>query len=659
MRKILIAMFSIFVFLSVPSINDAAAPIKVYIDGQPIKLSNEPVMVSGTVMVPFRTIFEKLGLTITWDQRSQTITGKKDGLDIQLIIGQSQARVNGQYRNLSVVPMVIRGNTLVPLRFIGEATGNDVTWKKADHAVSITSPSLYLEGRPSEIKMFPGLITQLKPVSGKIDLQRVKIIWTSSNDMVATVNSEGLVTAIANGSTKITGTVSEGNSVSCTIRVTNLQASDVRISKSSVSIEAGESEQMKVVLNEKENQSVDAIGYKVLWTTDDNKIATVEEGLITGVSAGSTVIQAFIGNQIVLKSNLIVREAKVISVELSDSIIEMNAGATRQLLATVNPSHVKNSKIIWRSDNSEVALVDGNGIISAVSPGKATITATAEGTKLSDQLTINVKEKLITLQDVINEGSIQLFEAFLNQNYISLPSALGDWNPRFQVTGSPGYKVYIRIDWMGPAPLTLDQDYPDLEIVQYGRVITSEEKLQTKNKLRDFQMQIATMAEQVFPSAPIYGEFYSGFYKYPYLRVGYNYIKFLGWSNFDKDTQAKTNFHWDPTDNNFNFVIDQPIRKVSYYDESTGTTYENGSVMGKLSLKVGESKTLNLVIDPEGNNRLGLDYGQMGLKFYSSGSIISVDSKGMVTGLRKGTQSIMVSYHWNAYVTQYISVNIE
>jgi len=655
---ILSLCFLVAAFSLPPAVSNAAEPIKVSINGEQIKMSMPPVMKDGTVMVPFRPIFEKLGLTIGWDSRSQTITGKKEGLEISLKIGRSQGNVNGQARSLSIAPAVVGSSTLVPLRFIGEATGSEVTWEKETNTVTITTPPIVLQGSPSEIKLSRGLTTKLNLPSQKIDLKRINVTWVSSNTNVATVDKEGVVTALTDGSAIITAILSDGVSVTYSVRVNGLQASDVHISKDTVSIEAGASQQLEVSIG-KDGLLPEKMGYEVVWSTLDSSIAIVEKGRVSGVSAGSTIVQATVDNHVVLNCKVSVREAIVKHIDITETAIEMEAGSSRQLVTIVSPSEAKSYKIKWRSYNAAVAAVDNNGNVSAVSPGTVKIVAAIEGTSIFDEVTVIVKEKKITMHDVISSGDAKQFEVFLNQNYSSLPSALGDWNPRFQVNGSAPYELYIRIDWSGPSPLTLDEAYPDLEIVNYGRVITKEEKIQTKQLLRDFQKQIAGLAEQAFPSTRIRGEFYSGFYRYPNIRVDYNYIKFLSWSNFDKETQVKTGFRWVPADNNFNFVFDEPIRGISYYEEDIVKTYPNGSSSGKLRLKVGESKTLSLIVEPQENARLGLDYAQMGLSFITRGYYISVDKKGVVTGLKQGERGVLVSYHWNPYVTQYITVVVE
>lgn len=139
MRKIISLFLSILLMFSIiiPTQVNAEDPIKVYINGEIINFSIDPVVENGTTLVQFRPIFEKLGLSIGWDANTQTVTGEKEGLKIELIIGNKVAKVNGVERNLSIAPKTIKGNTMIPLRFIGEASGEQVEWYGDSRTIQI------------------------------------------------------------------------------------------------------------------------------------------------------------------------------------------------------------------------------------------------------------------------------------------------------------------------------------------------------------------------------------------------------------------------------------------------------------------------------------------------------------------------------------------
>lgn len=107
--------------------------------------------------------------------------------------------------------------------------------------------------------------------------------WTSSDDTIATVNPEGVVTGIKPGTVSVTAASAEGTTAACMITVT--EESKTTISESSLSIKAGESKTLKA--------SVTGADQKVNWASSDTKVATVDEsGKVTGVKAGTATITA-------------------------------------------------------------------------------------------------------------------------------------------------------------------------------------------------------------------------------------------------------------------------------------------------------------------------------------------------------------------------------
>ncbi|MEK3791426.1 stalk domain-containing protein [Paenibacillus sp. FSL R7-0204] len=128
--------------LAVPAFA-ADKPIKVYINGSNLAFTaGTPYLKNNTVLVPFRVVFEKLGLQVLWDSKTGTVTGTGTGLDISLKVGSKRASVNGTVKQLTVAPVSSAGTTYIPLRFIAEATGGTAIWDSASRSVKITvSPS--------------------------------------------------------------------------------------------------------------------------------------------------------------------------------------------------------------------------------------------------------------------------------------------------------------------------------------------------------------------------------------------------------------------------------------------------------------------------------------------------------------------------------------
>ena len=104
-----------------------------------------------------------------------------------------------------------------------------------------------------------------------------------------------------------------------------------------------------------------------------------------------------------------VQEVRVESVTLSQSSAEIEIGQTLQLNATVSPSTATRKDISWSSSKSSVASVSSSGLVSAVSEGTTTITATADGKK--GECTVSVVKKAIAVSEIkLDKTELTLYE---------------------------------------------------------------------------------------------------------------------------------------------------------------------------------------------------------------------------------------------------------
>ncbi|MEW6622967.1 MAG: copper amine oxidase N-terminal domain-containing protein [Bacillota bacterium] len=113
--------------------------IQVAIDGSPLSMDTAPLIVQGRTLVPLRAIFEALGATVEWNQVEQSVTAVKGDVTLYLKIGSINAKRNNAQVTLDVPAQIVNSCTLVPLRFIGEALGAQVSWDGEKRKVSIVS----------------------------------------------------------------------------------------------------------------------------------------------------------------------------------------------------------------------------------------------------------------------------------------------------------------------------------------------------------------------------------------------------------------------------------------------------------------------------------------------------------------------------------------
>ncbi|MFJ2043027.1 Glycosyl hydrolases family 18 [Paenibacillus sp. ov031] len=128
------------------NLNDAyAAPaISVLLDDVPLKFDAAPLIDKGVTYVPFRTVGEALGISITWNSKAQTVKaiGKVKGqaTEVLLQVGSTTATVNGEKVKLAAPPVQREGRVLIPLSSFSSQFGVNVGWNQSTRTVSLVSP---------------------------------------------------------------------------------------------------------------------------------------------------------------------------------------------------------------------------------------------------------------------------------------------------------------------------------------------------------------------------------------------------------------------------------------------------------------------------------------------------------------------------------------
>lgn len=115
----------------------AAVNISVLIDGVKLYTPQAPVMIQGRVMLPMRSIFEALDASVKWNQKTKTVTATKDGTTVILKINSKTATINNKTVALDVPAKNLKGNTMVPVRFVSEALGQKIGWNSKTKTVTV------------------------------------------------------------------------------------------------------------------------------------------------------------------------------------------------------------------------------------------------------------------------------------------------------------------------------------------------------------------------------------------------------------------------------------------------------------------------------------------------------------------------------------------
>ncbi|MDE6676308.1 MAG: Ig-like domain-containing protein, partial [Clostridia bacterium] len=207
------------------------------------------------------------------------------------------------------------------------------------------------------------LTATVKP--DKLPLEEKGIIWTSSNENVATVDGNGVVTALKAGTAVITATSEKDPAKFATCTVT-VNAVEISINSEDIEMKRGATKQLSVTVNHG--------GY--VWVSSDESIATVEDGLVRAVGDGTVTItvRSLLDYSVTDFITITVNATINLSVTLSDSTLALDRDASATLTATVKGS---DSGVSWTSSDESVASVDENGVVTSHGKnGTAIITAT-------------------------------------------------------------------------------------------------------------------------------------------------------------------------------------------------------------------------------------------------------------------------------------------
>ena len=244
----------------------------------------------------------------------------------------------------------------------------DIT-QKASPFVPVTAVKL----SASSLALTEGDVARLTATVEPADATDKTVVWSSDSPEIAEVDQEGNVTAKSAGEAVITA-VSGDVSGTCTVVVSKriIPVTSVAVIPEYVELTEGDSKALMVRI-----QPSDATDKTVVWSSDAPEIVEVSDGgRITAVSEGTAVITATSGD---VSGTCTVVVSKpyipVSSVKINLSSLELTQGEVVSLTVTVEPANATDKTVVWRSDDSDVASVDQEGNVTAVSQGNTVITA--------------------------------------------------------------------------------------------------------------------------------------------------------------------------------------------------------------------------------------------------------------------------------------------
>ena len=218
------------------------------------------------------------------------------------------------------------------------------------------------------------------------------VVWTSSNEEVATVSDTGYVEICGVGTAVIT--VTAGN-VKAACKITVPQLIDwIEFDEDEIELKAGQTYQLKPYISPS-----DATNKKLKYTSSDTKVAEVSaSGLVIAKSEGEAKIRAAAtdgSDEYAVCYVTVTGKAKVTGITLDRTSAEVKRGEKLTLNVTASPSYASNKKVVWKSANTKIATVDANGSVTAKAPGRTKITVTSsENSSYQASCTVTVPYKI-------------------------------------------------------------------------------------------------------------------------------------------------------------------------------------------------------------------------------------------------------------------------
>lgn len=262
---------------------------------------------------------------------------------------------------------------------------------------------------------------QSLPVGSSVQLEAAvtpddyigRVSWESSDTSVLRVLSNGKVVAVGQGEAVITASIGEATS-SVTITVTGEQPGEsgltgVSLDRYTLTLYAGEeAEQLTATLKPEGTEAT------IRWTSSNQTAATVsQDGKVTPLSAGVTVVTAAAGDY---RASCIVtvqpKRVRVTGIRFEETTHTLMMGSTVTLQPIIAPDDATVKNLTWVSSDEKTATVSRTGIVTALSVGETTITATTVDGGYSAEIKIIVTAAA-QLGDVNGDGYIDAADALL------------------------------------------------------------------------------------------------------------------------------------------------------------------------------------------------------------------------------------------------------
>ncbi|MGN0507334.1 MAG: Ig-like domain-containing protein [Lachnospiraceae bacterium] len=241
--------------------------------------------------------------------------------------------------------------------------------------VTVEDPLIMLKIDPSSYRLGYGKTQTLRAylVKEGVEIGDAEVEWYSSDDSICTVDKSGTITGINYGYATITAETIDGSDITakCEVRVVR-EVTSIKLNHSALTIIQGQSAALIATV-----QPSNATYKTVTFSADDDSIVMVEEdGVITGLKPGTTMVYARAkdnSGKYAMCYVTVIAPVSATGVSVSDTEVVLMPGETKSISISMRPNNSTDTTT-WSSGNEAVATVSGNGLITAVSTGTTNVT---------------------------------------------------------------------------------------------------------------------------------------------------------------------------------------------------------------------------------------------------------------------------------------------
>ena len=234
-----------------------------------------------------------------------------------------------------------------------------------------------IEISDTAIELSPGATKSLKATVKPSDAKDKSVEWSSSDVSVATVDSNGKVTARGVGEAVITArSVSGGHEAYCSVKVF-MPLTKLSLNKSKLAMAVGTEYQLTA--SGMGQDGADSLHPAVVYESSNEAVAKVdpESGMVNAVAAGSAKItaKARYGGKSATCTVKVTAPAGSVKLSVKKGEASVEAGKTLTLKADFENSKPADKSLVWTSEDTDIATVNEKGVVTGVSEGETVITA--------------------------------------------------------------------------------------------------------------------------------------------------------------------------------------------------------------------------------------------------------------------------------------------